>query len=335
MARESPPTELEFPGAESFLDVVTNIVGILVILTVIIGVRAGKAPVDVAGLAPEDSQLGELRATADTLERDSFELAARSQTLEQELSLRDQERGLVATQLRAAQRLLDEREKESRLSDRKRDDQERDLAELRAEIDRARRRRTELSRARPSSVKVASYPTPIAKTVDDHEIHFQIRGGRIVYVPFDELVAKLKRVAKDKASRLTDQTELTDTIGPVENFYLRYTLVRRDISFDTMGTSVRAGSVVELDHLEFVPFSSQLGETLDQALSNTSIFRGKLDGAKPGVWTVTLWAYPDSFDQFRRAREYLYQRGYTVAVRPLIEGINISASPKGSKSAAQ
>ena len=84
-----------------------------------------------------------------------------------------------------------------------------------------------------------------------------------------------------------------------------------------------------------VPYSSQLGETVEQALAKTSNFRAKLDGAKPGQWTITLWAYPDSFAAFRRLREHLYHEGYTVAVRPLVEGINISASPSGSKSAAQ
>jgi hypothetical protein len=51
--------------------------------------------------------------------------------------------------------------------------------------------------------------------------------------------------------------------------------------------------------------------------------------------TVTFWTYPDSFAAYRKLRELLYERGYTVAGRPLPMGQPISGSPYGSKTAAQ
>ena len=44
MSRRRPKGELQF-GSDSFLDVVANIVGILIILIVIAGLRVGQMPV--------------------------------------------------------------------------------------------------------------------------------------------------------------------------------------------------------------------------------------------------------------------------------------------------
>ena len=43
MSRRRPPAELQF-GSDSFLDVVANIVGILIILIVIAGLRVSQIP---------------------------------------------------------------------------------------------------------------------------------------------------------------------------------------------------------------------------------------------------------------------------------------------------
>jgi hypothetical protein len=55
----------------------------------------------------------------------------------------------------------------------------------------------------------------------------------------------------------------------------------------------------------------------------------------PNRYTITIWTYPDSFDEFRKLKKILYQQGYAVAGRPLPEGMPIGASPSGSKSSAQ
>ncbi len=52
MSRRKPREEMEF-GSDSFLDVVANVVGILIILMVLAGIRAKTAPVDLAEEAPE------------------------------------------------------------------------------------------------------------------------------------------------------------------------------------------------------------------------------------------------------------------------------------------
>jgi hypothetical protein len=50
---------------------------------------------------------------------------------------------------------------------------------------------------------------------------------------------------------------------------------------------------------------------------------------------VTFWVYPDSFELYSRLRDELVSSGFSVAGRPLPEGMTIRGSPMGSVSAAQ
>jgi hypothetical protein len=70
-------------------------------------------------------------------------------------------------------------------------------------------------------------------------------------------------------------------------------------------------------------------------LAEDSEFRQIVDTLDPQETAVTFWVYPDSFDLFRRLRDYLYERDVTVAGRALPEGIPIASSRRGSVSRGQ
>ncbi len=48
-----------------------------------------------------------------------------------------------------------------------------------------------------------------------------------------------------------------------------------------------------------------------------------------------MWIYPDGFALYRRLRDDLHARGFTVAARPLPDNMTIRGSPSGSLSAGQ
>ena len=128
------------------------------------------------------------------------------------------------------------------------------------------------------------------------------------------------------------EPELTETVGPVGGFRLRYTLERHDVSPAEGG---RGGSYARLQKWTIIPNSDDLGEPVRLALEQGSDFRQALKKILPGRTTITIWVYPDGFDAFRQIRKELYRLGYTIAARPLPPGTPISGSPEGSKSAAQ
>ena len=84
-----------------------------------------------------------------------------------------------------------------------------------------------------------------------------------------------------------------------------------------------------------MPISEDLGEPVEDALRPDSQFHRDLAEAGTARPVVTIWTYPDGFAAFRRIKEELYRLGFATAARPLPRNAPISASPQGSKSAAE
>jgi hypothetical protein len=193
--------------------------------------------------------------------------------------------------------------------------------------------RTETAPAK--AIVVESYPTPLSRTVEGHETHFQLRDGLIARIPLDKLVEELKADALRQKHRLLSQPEFTATVGPLDGFWLRYTFQRHDITPEIAMASGRSGSYAQLKRWTLIPAASQLGETVEVALAPGSDFHAALSKLRPQRSTVTIWVYPDGFDALRPLKKELYRLGFAVAIRPLPQGMPIAGSPDGSRSAAQ
>ncbi len=154
-------------------------------------------------------------------------------------------------------------------------------------------------------------------------------------MPLNELVEKAKADLKRKRPQLSEQRpELTDTVPPEQGFRLTYTIRLRPPTMDEIQESGSQRPKVE-DRVVLTPVADNLGETIDEAFRPGSQFRQALADRRAKDATVTLWTYPDSFDDFRRVKKELYRLGFPVAARPLPEGVPISGSSHGSKSTAE
>lgn len=322
----SADVEHDSESTNSFLDVITSSIGILIILVMVAGQHAQQIKKALAR-APMNAELEAAATQASTLEGDIHQLDAQMNRVQVELARRTQQRNGVSTVVAAVEQELAKRRAELDAQKQRRFDEDRDLALARDELKKleSQREQTKQSTA-PATVTVESYPTPLSKTVDNREAHFQLLGGRLAYVPFDTLVDRLKSTLRDYAAKLQDQGEVSDTLGPIAGFRLRYSIERHDVP---------QGSFMQVSYLEFVPTSGELGELYDDAMASGSAFRNKLEMMSPRQHTITVWTYPDSFDEYRKLKKELYGLGYSVAARPLPEGMLIGASPQGSKSSAQ
>jgi hypothetical protein len=174
----------------------------------------------------------------------------------------------------------------------------------------------------------------MAKTVLGREEHFRLLGGRLTYIPWDNLIEKLKAEAPQKVWKLKEQATITESLGPEGGFLMRYTLARKQFATPTkVGVAVRQG--VELEKFVLVPVAENLGEPLAEALQPGSQFQARLSQFDPQRTTLTVWVYPDSFDDFRTLKQALFHRGFLAAARPLPEDLPIGGSPQGTRSAAQ
>ncbi|MCA9267910.1 MAG: hypothetical protein KDA41_05540 [Planctomycetales bacterium] len=335
------------PGHDSFLDIVANIVGILIILVMVVGAQAkgswvarshDESQAQAAQAAAEDQAEREALAAQQqhvaALQGDVERLAAQAVDAQQVGRARFVERNQL-------QALAVELESQIEAERARLDSAQQTGFDLRREVYEAEKQLEDLTNAKLATENAAApvtvlkhLPTPMAKTVFGNEEHFRLLGGRLTHVPLNELVQGMKQQAEIKLYKLKDADRITEVVGPVEGFSIKYTLERRKAAMNTsQGSVVR--EVADLESFEMVPSDAVLGEPLDVALAQGSEFQKRLLRLDPNNTTITVWTYPDSFADFRRLKDVLFASGFLTAGRPLPDGHPIGGSPHGSHSAVQ
>jgi hypothetical protein len=327
------------PGQDSFSDVVTNLVAVLIIMVTVVGVRAKDALLDAApasanSTAEQAPDVKAAQAAFAGVQADIHQLSKTISNQDIEIAYRREERDRIQLLVAAVKEALAERRGKLNDSQQSQFDAQRNLIAARSELGELERASAVLQDSEPPTAVIEHLPTPMAKTVFGKELHFRLKDGRLSYVPWDELVEQLKQEAPHKIWRLKEESEFTETLGPVQGFWMQYTLKRTEHTTPTkVGVSVQTR--VELDRFVLVPVTEEAGEPLDAALGDGSEFQSILAQHRPAETTITVWVYPDSYGQFRTIKQALYGKGYLTASRPLPAGHPIGGSPNGTRSAAE
>ncbi len=332
--------ETEAVNADSFLDIVASVVSILIILFVMTGLKIKNTPVEIAaglsaGAAKTGAALAGDLAAEQSMREDVLKTARQVQEVQRQTILRQQERDMLATAVAAILRQTQGSQQQVATLSQQDSELDRGILDARLRLSDLESQRRTIASAPAAPVQIESYPTPLSRAVEGHEIHFQLRRGRLALIPLDALMEQFKTDAEHKLYKIRDLPEITETIGPEGGFRLRYTLERVDTPPEEAIKTRHGGSYVRLKHYTLIPSSDDLGETLDEALREDSRFHQVLGNPRTKDSTITIWVYPDSFDAFRTLRKELYRAGFPVAARPLPEGKPIAGSPEGSKSAAE
>lgn len=206
--------------------------------------------------------------------------------------------------------------------------------QVRAELDSLRKDVASLANAPKPKGQPLIDPTPVARPADGDEFHFEIRGDRVAFIDLEKL---MDRVRSDVRIRLRvagpGVRRLGGKVGPVGSFGLEYEMGRQG---DVLGDSLdMRGASYAMTGWEIVPESKLRGETFETIQMPASEFSRAIARLQPGHATLTIWVYPDGFDLYRKLREQLHNKGFSVAARPLPEGIPIRGSPGGTASASQ
>ena len=238
-----------------------SVVSIMIIMVVMVGMRIKNAPVQVAiPASPASPELEKDLAAEQSLRGDIVKMTADIRGLQHEVAVRGTQRDILATLASAAEHEIHQRRQKLDGIQRANFDLARGLSESRFQLDHLAHERQEAENAPGEQVVVESYPTPISREVDGPEAHLLISHGRVVVVPMESLVEQLRTQARRQASKLSDQPELSDSIGPVEGFRLNYTLERYDVAPDGPRGTGHGGSYVRLQRFTLVPIADDLGE---------------------------------------------------------------------------
>lgn len=337
--RRTKPIEDDPSGQDSFLDIVTNVVGVLVILILVVGVRAARTPREPTEVVKEkdavETRGEELLRRGLYLKSERARLAHQANEIGQEMLIHQQSRDQLQLMATAAKAALEQLRGQLDTQSRRNFDLQVSIDASRRELDRLTQKRLGVDSVHPESIRIESLPTPLSRAVEQKEIHFQLAKGRIVELPMDQLVAAFETKFRSEAQRLSPQSESVGSVGPIDGFRMRYLIRRFDLPVERQIALGYSGSVARVMKWEMVPLSAEMGETVDEALAEGSRFREILKDNSPRKTVITIWTYPDSFDAFRQLKKTLYSSGFQTAARPLPEGVLIAGSPNGTRSAAQ
>jgi len=341
-------------GQDSFLDIVANLVGILIILVVVVGASASNRSQQTP--AQPDAQLeAEYATTIDQIENESYltrKLATDNQQLEQQIK----EQNRLAAELTAQRhhklvqaetlRLQADQIKakiDAKLASFDEATQKNQQAliqlaaaeeALTAELKDTKAQTAALAASfKPTkNNQLKHYPSPIAKTVFSEEIHFRLADGKLAHVPLEQLLGLMKDEWRLKAEqRLTHLNHTVETVGPLEGFRLQYQLT----AVETGPAGARPGRSITFDRFRVIPQPNQSSETVAEALAEGSQFRSILSRHEPRRTTVSIWLYPDGFSDHRTIKTWLHENGYQIASWPLEHGRHIAGGPNGFKTSAQ
>ena len=374
MSRRLRPQQTEAPGQDSFLDIVANLVGILLILIMVVGLRTKDAIVQAQQMPPPTNEAVEVTNVAtpgDTMpqelannplpadetsdpdpdpdsvdvdgakqlaadiENNIVQLTRDLQKHELEIEYRRRERDRIQLLISTAERKLADKKLELNQQQQQAMEQQQQLLAAQREVEGLQNKLQALSLNAAPVERLEHLPTPMARTVFGKEEHFRLQGGRLAHVPWNDLVARLKEDAPNKIWKLKDTPKITETIGPLGGFRLRYTLKKSEQLVNVDGVTTRQERA-SLDYFHLLPISDQLGESVSEALQNPNSQLNNVLGANdPKSTTITVWVYPDSFEAFRELKQHLFQANYLTASRPMPAGQYMGGAPEGSRSASQ
>ena len=179
-------------GEDSFLDIVANLVGILLILITVIGVRAQEAWVEseesTAQETPADppSNVTVARSTLSNLTSNVHEIQRQAKRLQQLSDRRRVERQKLQVLLTSAQQELGVRRSHLDSERRQQMELDREMQDLSVELAEMADQQRALEQARKQPIVLEHVPTPLAETVFGEEQHYRLKQGRLTYVPLND-----------------------------------------------------------------------------------------------------------------------------------------------------
>lgn len=173
----------------------------------------------------------------------------------------------------------------------------------------------------------------IASVAGPDRIYAQLSNGRLTLLPIDELIPKVVARAMRKYNNARDESMYSGRVGPIDGVSLVYEIPSGGSSAID---DVFAQSSHPLSRLSFTVEveSDARSESIDLALQTSSSFRYALSRAAPGT-SVSAFVYPDSFAAARQLQEFLQSGGVKLALQPLAFGEPIEHSAGGAAIMAQ
>lgn len=340
-------------GHDSFLDIVANLVGILIILVVILGAQSQEVirQVKKQETPPEKEKVVDPKwksATENDFERLASTAAsaaaaqADSLRLEKTIKFFDAKIDRQAENRTILLSLLDQAEAAWEAEQAKLDSdrqlavaRDAEAAELEQQLEKLQSESEQLDNAEAPIVAISHLPTPMAKTVFGKEIYLRLKDNRVSVVPVEKLMKEIRSDLQRMASG-SRLGAMDGAVGPIRGYIARF-VSERSKQLVSRGSKIQQMSLFNMAGVIMEPLSEPHGDPIDRVLDNDDWLDILLAGESPGSTTVTVAVYPDSYGAFRKLKEKIYAKGFATAAKPFVQDAPLISrgSSKGSQSMAQ
>jgi hypothetical protein len=330
----------QMPGQDSFLDVITNIVGILILLVLIVGIRTSRSIIasstdESAVQVQTEDELKQAVSHAMNSESDISQLIERVGSTRQEVAFREHERTWLSTAIVEAEQKVQARRASLSTNDQRDFDLRHQIAQAQLQLDELTREQVALLSNDEPTAEIVCEPTPLMKVVTGKEVHLLLADDYVAIVPFDELLAAVKEDGQANVWRMRNQDEVDRVLGPINGWRVKYWIAQEDIVRRTEAGSMVASSSAFLSRCYLLPVTTPAGEPAEEAMQPNSEMHQHLQTQRPEMTTVTIWTYPGNFNRLLELKRNIRQCGFSIAVRPLPKGMPIGASRDGTKSVVE
>jgi len=304
-------------GDGSFLDIVANMVGILILLVLVVGVRAAMVPAvppdaesDSTPAVVDASQVDAVLTKVAYVQRDAYRTSLQAKELERSAAIRDEERIMVAETEARMRAEYEQMKAQLSDGDRSKHAQREALLATERELEELDLEYISLAATPAEVATLEHHPTPIATRVDKKPIYVEVRGDSIRYVPVLELLelSSSRRISSTQigASR-RDSDEGLSVYGPIAGYKLR--LLKYRIT-STNGQGQQASRYGR--HAEFRPLDDALGENALEAQQARSQLSRALQIKPSATHFVELAISGDSGETVRALEKHLRSLNYRI-----------------------
>lgn len=320
------------------MDTMTNVVGVLIIVLVMVGIGLARSvnkvlselpPVTVEEHAKLKKEVEETKPKHDLQKVDE-----ENKKLEQDLRKSTEAlQTLDVTTDKQAVKLIDvdDLQKQLEAKRKERDAKKSAVEKMLAEVDQLKARLDTTPVYTPPPAVVVKLPNPRPMPDKAEVQHFLVAGGRIFYLndeQFQEMVeAELRRaeatiaisketvkgpdgkpvMVRDKAGRTSPQRKIVYDAKKLTDYFARVHLGNRDVKVEVIPTATSNRIPMKITPLP------NAGETIEQAKSLISVFQTLLKKFKADPKAVVWFhVFKDSIPTYLAAREYADQIGVPV-----------------------
>lgn len=359
-------------GSDSFLDILANVVGVLIIFILIAGIKARNAPVVVEqteniaqnfameSIRPPEAQTNrpkeiprpyrELAAPLPAIEHeegrqlnnelqiaisDSRQAQAAAIHLQNEIRISQSQRKRLKNQLDTLVGISRQQTEKTANLSHAFSKLEKEIGDFEEQKRKLLFRFDEAHRKAESATRVIRHRlNPVSKLVNGKEIHFHLSNDKIAHVPVEKLIDRMKKQIQRQQNWILKFKRHRGRVGPERGFVMSYIVQRENPS--VLNRLQSGYGLVRISLTEWrIDAEYNIGsENAKQALARGSKFLQEIRAADPDA-TLTFWVYPDSFALYRQLEKFVHREGYRVAARPLPFGVPIAGSPNGTRSAGQ